>query len=441
MVETKLISEVNEIALLHCLIKNENKLIDYIDWINEDSFGIVYHKQIMKAILTCFNNGEKIIVETLIPKLSEFCGGVLQKILEQQINIQYFDSYYSIIKEKEFIRKFKKLSTIIDESINAKDSTASKVEEIIREEFDEITKQASSNISLFGDNIFDVIPDPYNFDPNNKKEIPGVTSGIKSLDHYIFKFHNGCFTIIAGRPSSGKSEIVRNIFLFNSLQGNPVLFFSSDEAESIIKLKTISTITGIDYNHLKKQELTTTELDLLKKYLDTIRNLPFIVDTVSSLTITSIRSKIKKTLFKYPNLAAISVDYIQQMGVNTEEITVISQGLKKISKEFNLPIFAISQLSRNVENRQVEGENWYDPPLLSDLRQSGALEQDADKVLFIKAEPFKTEEGEFRNERKTRIWVAKQRDGIAGVYTDLINIGRIQTFKEIKKENPDHLLF
>lgn len=237
-----------------------------------------------------------------------------------------------------------------------------------------------------------------------------------------------------------KTLLVRQILTYNALQGKPVAFFSMDESEAIIKMKIVASITGIDYNHLKKQELNKEEIHFLKKNIDTFKKLPFFIDTTPNLSVAVLRTKIKKLLYRHPSLCAIAVDYVQQMDGhgNTahEKLANISKGLKGLAQEFKLPLFVISQLSRNVENRAVEyDEKWTDPPLLSDLRESGALEADMDKGIFLKIEPRKDEFGNFKEKIKTRVFVLKQRDGEAGLFFDTYTVGKIQRIEEIQHTN------
>lgn len=237
-----------------------------------------------------------------------------------------------------------------------------------------------------------------------------------------------------------KTLLVRQILVYNALQGKPVAFFSMDESEAIIKMKIVSSITGIDYNHLKRQELNKEELSILRKNLDVFKTIPFFIDTTPQLSVNVLRSKMKKLLYKYPDLCGVGIDYVQQMSGKgnslNEKLTNISIGLKAIGQEFKVPLFVVSQLSRSIEHRAFEyDEKWTDPPILSDLKESGALEADMDKGIFMKIEPRMDDSNNFKEKLKTRIFVLKQRDGEAGKWLDAYTVGKKQRIEEMTNDN------
>ena len=434
MVETKFISESSERNLLKCILKSEEKLIVSIEELKPEHFGFKYCNEIFNTVLSIFEKGEKIIHESLIHNITEFCREYLIELLKEPVEIENFKTYLSIIKDKYFLRQSNIISDSIKESIN-KGVSGYKLIDLIQEDLNDLTNNTTSEIFSFGNNLFDSIPNPDIYNPENKKKLDGIVSGIKELDSNILEFYKGCYTVLGGRPSQNKSLLLRQIFIYNALQGVPVLLFSIDEPTHIIKRKVVSTITGINYNHLKKEELNNEELKILKRYLPVFQDLPFFIDESTNITISIIRAKIKKMLYKYGKLGAVGVDYVQQIGITTEELSRFSLGIKHLTKEFSIPFFIVSQLSRGIENRATDkDEKWSDPPLLSDLKQSSALESDADKVIFIKAEPVKHEDGMFKEKRKTRLWIMKQRDGISSIYVDLYSIGNVQRLVVIDKE-------
>ena len=430
MIENNFISESNERALIYCILKKEEYLLDVIEQLDLDSF-ISSCKNIYKVILDYFESGNKIIIEAVLAKLSQKDNDYLQTILTEFFNLDNFKVYLDIIKNKTLIRECKKISITINDKLTT-GINGIEILDYLQEQTDLLSNNVSSSINLFGNNLFNIIPNPETYDPLQKREFLGIYSYIKELDRITLGFHNGCYTIIGGRPSSSKTLCVRQILINNALKGIPSIIFSLDEPEQIIKLKTVSTITGINYNHLKKQELNVQELNKLKSKIEIIKNLPLIIDTTPNLTTTIMRAKIKKAMYKFPLLGSIALDYVQQLGVTNEELSRVSQSIKNMCFEFNKPFFVISQLSRNIENRSTNNEEkWTEFPLLSDLRASGELEQGGDKIFIIKAEPLKGEDGIFKEKRKIRFFTMKQRDGEAGTYFDVYSIGNIQTLEEI----------
>lgn len=439
MIETVLISESNEIAYLNCILKNESLLLQSVESVTAEMFGCKQTREIYTVILNLFEQSKQVSKENLYGVLHSENSTYLSVIYKQKVNIEYFNDYLYNLKNKFLLRQYKSLATDTNKLLET-NITGEELNEIIQTKIVSINQQTTSEINDFESNLFDIIPNPDTYTPDQKREFFGISSGLRELDKITVGFHNGCYTIIGGRPSSSKTLLVRQILTYNALQGKPVAFFSMDESEAIIKMKIVASITGLDYNHLKKQELNKEEISILKRNIDVFKQLPFFIDTTPNLSIAVLRTKIKKLLYRHPSLCAIAVDYVQQMDGhgNTahEKLANISKGLKGLAQEFKLPLFVISQLSRNVENRAVEyDEKWTDPPLLSDLRESGALEADMDKGIFLKIEPRKDEFGNFKEKIKTRVFVLKQRDGEAGLFFDTYTVGKIQRIEEIQHTN------
>lgn len=442
MIENKFISESSEIAFLNCIIKDENCLLSAIEFFKKNSLGNEYCNSIYNTILDILEEGNKLLPELLISRLDEDTNKYLEIVKKHKADISNFEYYTKIVKDKYLFRSYNKLSNTIKSDVQTIEKTEDLVQHI-QDKIDEINISTPNQTVSFGQNLFDIIPDPMSMDESHQGKILGISSGIKTLDDIVLGFHPGCMTTIAGRPNESKSLVTRSILLHNALKGIPILLFSMDENEQLVKLKTISTITQIDYNHLKKQELTKGEMNVLRENLELFKSLPFFIDTTPFLTVSLIRARIKKLLYKHKNLGAVAIDYVQQMGVTTEDITRVSQGIKNLCQEFKIPFFVISQLSRNIENRTIENnESWTTPPLLSDLRQSGSLEQDSDKIIFVRSEPAKSENNTFKEKRKCRIFVSKQRDNVSGLWFDMYSIGKIQTLEEINnKKSVEQLPF
>ena len=244
----------------------------------------------------------------------------------------------------------------------------------------------------------------------------GLPSGIESLDDQLLGFSPGEFTIIAGRPSMGKSSLARNIALsigHPSVGGN-VLFYSLEMNYTEVAELLLANLAKVDYHAVKRGELTDRVKSQLDRASAQLSTYSIIIDDSSSITTEYVHSFLKK---HRETVSCVIVDYIQLMNVaergngnRQEEVTKISRGLLAIAKDFNLPVIALSQLNRNLEYRETTR------PRLSDLRESGAMEQDANKVLLlhrpsyydIKINPGATDTGE------AEIIIAKNRCGPVG---------------------------
>jgi replicative DNA helicase len=212
---------------------------------------------------------------------------------------------------------------------------------------------------------------------NKEKSLVGVPSGFTSIDRITGGWQPGNLIIIAGRPSMGKTALALALALNPAKMGYPVCFFSLEMSESEISTRYLSGVSG--YTNV---EIRNAKLDFKKlcKKSNEIAELPILIDDTPALSLFELRSKVKKVILRY-GVKLLIIDYLQLMkadaGNREQEVSIISRGLKAISKEFSIPVIALSQLNRGVEDRADRR------PRLSDLRESGAIEQDADIVGFV----------------------------------------------------------
>lgn len=225
----------------------------------------------------------------------------------------------------------------------------------------------------------------------------GVTSGFNDLDHKLFGFHNSDLVILAGRPSMGKTALALNLAINACINlaskhkkdPNPpsVGFFSLEMSSEQLSTRLLAMESGIDATSLRSGRIKEEDYNKLQKTSESLSTLPFYIDDSGMLTISAIRTRARR-LKRKNNLAILFIDYLQLITGNTRkdnrvlEISEITMGLKALAKELNIPIVVLSQLSRAVESRDDKR------PMLSDLRESGSIEQDADVVMFIYREEY-----------------------------------------------------
>jgi replicative DNA helicase len=248
--------------------------------------------------------------------------------------------------------------------------------------------------------------------------LPGLASGFYDLDSLTQGFQKSDLIILAGRPSMGKTAFVLNI-TENILKNYklPIIFFSLEMSKEQIMYRLLSNETGISQTRLKLGNLYKEDWNKLKKSIQLYSKLPFFINDEPNITIYDLRSKIKKIIFEQTNIGLIVIDYLQLLlnsKIKTEnrvqELSQITRSLKAIAKEFQTPIIALSQLSRNVENRINKR------PILSDLRESGSIEQDGDLVLMLYRENYYNSTTEkFEKLVPAELIVAKHRNGPLGV--------------------------
>lgn len=222
---------------------------------------------------------------------------------------------------------------------------------------------------------------------NDPSDVTGVSCGFKDLDAKTSGFQRGDLIIVAGRPSMGKTAFSLNIAENVALNsGLPVAVFSMEMAASQLVARMLASVSGIDAQRLRNGRLQTDDWDKLGRGLSKLENAPIFIDETPGLSINTLRANARRQARISGEFGLIVVDYLQLMSANSNgrqsenratEISEISRGLKSLAKELNCPVVALSQLNRSLEQRPNKR------PVMSDLRESGAIEQDADVILFI----------------------------------------------------------
>lgn len=250
-----------------------------------------------------------------------------------------------------------------------------------------------------------------------KPTLPGLSSGFYELDSFTQGFQKSDLIIVAGRPSMGKTAFALTLGL-NIIKTSklPILFFSLEMSNEQIMYRLLAMETNINQMRLRSGKLYRNDWVKLNKVLKIISKLPFFVDDTPNLSIQDIRSKIKTICFEQTQIGLVVIDYLQLMQNSkfklenrVQELSQITRSLKNIAREFDVPIIALSQLSRNVENRVDK------KPILSDLRESGSIEQDADLVLMLYRNKYYNLKSEDEKSLDlTDLIIAKQRNGPTG---------------------------
>ena len=244
-------------------------------------------------------------------------------------------------------------------------------------------------------------------------------------------FQKSDLIILAARPSMGKTAFALNIAQnIGIVQKVPVLIFSLEMSATSLTQRVLCSEAEIDAQRARTGELNANEWEKIADVMNKLHEAPILIDDSSGVTLSDIRAKARRIKTKYPDLGIIIIDYLQLIEDKSttdrfQAISSISRGLKSLARELSVPVIALSQLSRKVEERQTK------VPMLSDLRESGAIEQDADVVMFVHREEYYDKENpELKN--KAQIIIAKQRNGPVGS-VDLLFFGAITKFKNKMK--------
>ncbi|MCP4726619.1 MAG: replicative DNA helicase [bacterium] len=414
-----------------------------IEILHEDHFYNTSHKHIYKSMKVLYKLDQAIDLMTTTEQLKkdkklEEVGGsfYLTECINQVTTAANIEYHAKIILEKAILRE---LITIAAD-ISQKGYEASKDALTILDEAEERIFQINQNQLKDGfESISPILHDTVDIIEKYQKrqgDVVGIPSGFAKLDEMTAGFQKADLIIVAGRPSMGKTALALSIAR-NAAFGNDfsVGFFSLEMSKFQLAMRLISSEAKIDSKKLRTGRLTNEEMRKVAMAANSLSEAPVFIDDSASLTFFELKSKARR-LKKENNLDMIIVDYLQLMRPTDtkqnreQQISEISRNLKGIAKELDVPVMALSQLSRAPETRGEKKK-----PMLSDLRESGAIEQDADVVLFVyRPEVYEINtvsrgEREIETTNLAEIIIGKQRNGPTGAVdlTFLKDVGRFET--------------
>lgn len=409
-----------EQMILNCLILNSKTIKFTIELLPIEAFYFINHQQIYKILK--FMDKNKLFIDNLSltiflqeNNLLKKIGGikVLIELTNQSSNLIYLEDYIKLVKDKFLRRSLIKLGYQISNSGYITNIPLEKLLFELDIEISDLLNHFENKSILSGTELLNLMFSELKEKFLNPK-LPGLSSGFPSLDNLIQGFQKSDLIILAGRPSVGKTALSLSLAL-NILQNSrlPVIFFSLEMSKEQIMYRILSVETRISQIKLKNGQLDQNDWLKLTKMIKIIAKLPFFIDETASLSVQELRLKLKAISLKQTEIGAVIIDYLQLMetsnfktGNRVQELSYITRSLKNLSKEFNIPIIALSQLSRNVDNRIDK------KPILSDLRESGSIEQDADLVLMLYRLKLNTNKD--LQSFITDIIIAKQRNGPIG---------------------------
>ncbi len=390
-----------------------------------ETFYFKNHQELYKAIIDMYSKKIPIDIVTLTTflqdngQLEQIGGtGVLTELINYMPNLLYLEDYIHLIHDKFLRRLLIKLGYQI---INSAYITNISLETILADLESDVfnltneikIKKITTSAELFSQIFLELQQKAL------KPSLAGISSGFFDLDSFTQGFQKSDLIIIAGRPSMGKTALSLNIGLNIIKSSNlPVLFFSLEMSKEQLTYRLLTNETDITNLRLKTGNLYKEDWKKLNSTIKNLSTLPFFIDDSPNPSIQDIKSKIKKILFDHNQIGLIIIDYLQLMQNSkfktdnrAQELSQITRSLKNLAREFNVPIIALSQLSRNVESRVNKR------PILSDLRESGSIEQDADLVMMLYRESYYNSNEFLENHNTTdhvELIIAKQRNGPVG---------------------------
>lgn len=432
--------EAEQSILGGLMLDNEawNKISEII--INEDFYSLE-HKYIFDAIKDIAEKNNIIDIVTVAESLEkknnlEKIGGIsyLAELSRNTPSINNIVAYADIVRDRAILRNLISIANkIAEEAFNRKGKN---VQEIINKAEKLIFTISESryrvknilNINELLNRTIDRINKMY----STKSSMTGLITGFNELDKMTSGFQKSDLIIIAGRPSMGKTSFAMNIveYIIINYKDDPVIIFSMEMPAEQLILRMLSSLGRIDQNNIRKGNIGEEDWLKLTESLNLIKNCKLYVDDTPMLTPIEIRKKIRRCIRDTGKISLIMIDYLQLMQVSgisynrTVEITEISRSLKSIAKEFNCPVLAVSQLNRSLEQRINKR------PIISDLRESGAIEQDADLILFIYRDEVYNSDS-LDNKGLAELIIGKQRNGPIGVI-NIRFIGKYTKFENLK---------
>lgn len=380
--------ELEEAVLGAMLLEASTTVNSAMPFLKDDVFYKNENKLVFRAISKLHKKSAEIDILTVTQELKtlgvveiegshvSYYVSMLTNRIASSANIE---SHCAIIYQYYLERELKKLALIIENRVNEVSSDSFEIIAFIEKELQGLTSIASSNVKHIKDVHAKIIEDQKEVLAGNVKT--GMMSGLRNLDHVTGGWQNGNLIIIGARPGMGKSAFALQVAKNPALeQGTPVGIFSLEMTSSELVGRMASSKTGIVSTKINQKKLNAGELLYLETNCDELINAPIYLDDSPTLTTAQFKNKARK-LYYEKGVRLFVVDYLQFMtgigGNKEQQVSEISRGLKNTAKELNCPVIALCQLSRAVEQREDKR------PMLSDLRDSGAIEQDADIVAFL----------------------------------------------------------
>ncbi|MBQ9018570.1 replicative DNA helicase [Candidatus Saccharibacteria bacterium] len=414
---------VAEKSLLGAIMISENAISDVLSIVRPTDFYEERHQIIYTAMMNLYDSHRPIDLLTLTAELKSTkqlkdIGGApyLTELSNFVPAASHAKAYAEIIERASTRRRLIDAGTEIankayEEDADVKDLVG-EAEKKLFEVSDKIVKTDYTPMDVLLADAFERIEEL----SKNKGVLRGLKTGFRDLDKKTAGFQQGDLIIIGARPAMGKTTFAQNLaYNIASINKRGVLFFSMEMAANEIVDRMISDVSGVDNWKMRTGNLSEDEFSRINDAMGEMDELPIYIDDTSSMTIMDVRNKARRAAHDH-DIGIVIVDYLtliqgsnRYAGNRVQEVTEISRGLKILARELKIPVIALAQLSRNVTGRD-------DPrPVLSDLRESGSIEQDADLVMFLhRPDYYRQNDDNYEPTNITELLVQKHRHGAVG---------------------------
>lgn len=411
-----------EASLLGAILIDSDAIVKIADSVRAHDFYEEKHRYIFEGISQLYEGHSPVDVLTLADKLKangtlELVGGAayLTELTNYVPTAAHAEQYAGIVTQKSLRRRLIKASQNIvglgyDESKDLKDL----IEEAERHLFQVSQEHVGQDVISLEDILsesFDRLDELH----KDKGKVRGIPTGFRDLDKILAGLQRSDLFILAARPSMGKTALALNLAHNIAVKSNEaVLFFSLEMSKEQLVDRLLAMESGVNAWSLRTGNLTDSDFEKIGTAMGTLSEAPIFIDDTPGITVSDLRTKARREAHKR-KLGVIMVDYLQLMSGGgrfgseanrVQEISEISRGLKSIARELNVPLIALSQLSRSVESRSPQ------IPQLADLRESGSIEQDADVVAFLYREEYYRPDTDRKN--LTDVLIKKHRNGPTG---------------------------
>lgn len=411
-----------EASLLGAILIDSDAIVKIDDSISIYDFYDERHQRIYEAAKLLYDQHKPIDVLTITDQLRstgflDMVGGAayLTELTNYVPTAAHVEQYAGIVSEKALRRRLIKASQNIvglgfDEAKNLRELIEEAESHLFNISNEHVSQDVVSLETILSES-FDRLDDLH----RDKNKIRGVPTGFRDLDNILAGFQRSDLIILAARPSMGKTALSLNLAHNVAVKSEvPVIVFSLEMSKEQLVDRMLSMESGVDAWALRTGNLSDSDFEKIGQAMGTLSEAKIFIDDTPGITVSELRTKARREAHKQP-IGLIIVDYLQLMsggskfggdGNRVQEISEISRGLKGIARELNVPVLALSQLSRSVESRSPQ------IPQLADLRESGSIEQDADVVAFIYREEYYNPESDRKN--ITDIFIKKHRNGPTG---------------------------
>ena len=435
-----------EQSVLGSLMLKPDAWFDVIDILGVNDFYRSEHKIVFEAMDALWRDNKPIDAITVSDALSskgqlDRIGGAafLAELVETTPGTANAPAYARIVRDRSTLRQLIRAGQRITEAgfePSGRDS-----DDLVEEAEREVFAIAEGRVADSGPQLItpmlNTAADELRRLYDNKGQLPGLPSGFEDLDKMTTGFKDSDLIVIAGRPSMGKTAFAMNIVEYAVVQCNkPSVMFSLEMAAEQLVLRLLSSLAHIDQSRMRIGELNDRDWDNFSREVARLKDKPLYIDDTPALTPGELRARVRRVSREAGGIGLIAVDYLQLMRVagspenRTNEISEISRSLKALAKEMRCPVLALSQLNRDVEKRQNKR------PMMADLRDSGAIEQDADLILFIYRDEVYNEDSPDKG--IAEINIGKQRNGVTGTVR-LSFLGELTKFESKAPDRYDDL--